>query len=316
MITLLTKTFRSLCILGFALAVQHGPTPATAHEAPIRVVVVGEDSDPNAVPRNNEIYKRVVAELQQSLLRENITVIDEDMIAVKLGFNFESQRNKQELLQTLSVANETTDATVQSRLGFIFAVFPNVQEMEFTRKVTVRVRGQIYDLKSLQALSSFEVETAEAITVPKKDSLCNDVCLLEAIGEHSKTLARELGAVLNTKLHILVESGQYPGLLQGTAEPQKTAVAGDGVLMSVYTVKFILLDQSDVLRTVSSLEKSHVREIELLKSSGTERIYSVTTNKNLGDFESLIMNILLAQGLDLKRLRFTAFGSEIVIEAL
>ena len=98
-----------------------------AHEAPIRVVVLGEDSDRNAVSRSSEIYTRVVAELQQSLIRENITVIDEDMIAVKLGFSYNTDRTKQELIQTLSIANETTDATVRSRLGVIFAIFPNIR---------------------------------------------------------------------------------------------------------------------------------------------------------------------------------------------
>ena len=126
--------------------------PACAHEAPIRVVVLGEDSDRNAVSRSSEIYTRVVAELQQSLIRENITVIDEDMIAVKLGFSYNEDRTKQELIQTLSIANETTDATVRSRLGVVFAIFPNIQEMSMTRKLTVRVRGQIYDLKTLRAL--------------------------------------------------------------------------------------------------------------------------------------------------------------------
>ena len=62
-----------------------GALPSSAHEAPIRVVILGEDSDQNAVSRSNEIYKRVVAELQQAWIRENITVIDEDMIAVRLG---------------------------------------------------------------------------------------------------------------------------------------------------------------------------------------------------------------------------------------
>ncbi len=81
------------------------PLSVTAHEAPIRVVVLGEDSDRNAVPRSNEIYKRVVAELQQSLIRENITVIDEDMIAVKLSFSYNEDRTKQELIQTLAIAN-------------------------------------------------------------------------------------------------------------------------------------------------------------------------------------------------------------------
>ena len=125
------------------------PFTAFAHEAPIRVVVLGEDSDRNAVSRSSEVYTRVVAELQQSLIRENITVIDEDMIAVKLGFSYNEDRSKQELIQTLSIANETTDATVRSRLGVVFAIFPNIQEMSMTRKLTVRVRGQIYDLKTL-----------------------------------------------------------------------------------------------------------------------------------------------------------------------
>ena len=47
-----------------------------SHEAEIRVVVVGEDSDTNSVSRSNEIYKRVVSNLQQTLIRENIFVID------------------------------------------------------------------------------------------------------------------------------------------------------------------------------------------------------------------------------------------------
>jgi len=157
-----------------------------AHEAPIRVVVLGEDSDRNAVSRSSEIYTRVVAELQQSLIRENITVIDEDMIAVKLGFSYNTDRTKQELIQTLSIANETTDATVRSRLGVIFAIFPNIQEMSMTRKLTVRVRGQIYDLKSLRALSSFEVSAPETVTLPKKASMCNDMCVVEKAGEVSR----------------------------------------------------------------------------------------------------------------------------------
>ena len=142
-----------------------------AHEAPIRVVVLGEDSDRDSVNRSSEIYKRVVAELQQSMIRENITVIDEDMIAVKLGFSYNTDRTKQELIQTLSIANETTDATVRSRLGVIFAIFPNIQEMSMTRKLTVRVRGQIYDLKSLRALSSFEESAPEKVEISESKQI-------------------------------------------------------------------------------------------------------------------------------------------------
>ena len=294
----------------FVLASQ-----AYAHEAPIRVVVLGEDSDRNAVSRSSEIYARVVAELQQSLIRENITVIDEDMIAVKLGFSYNEDRTKQELIQTLSIANETTDATVRSRLGVIFAIFPNIQEMSMTRKLTVRVRGQIYDLKSLRALSSFEVSAPETVTLPKKASMCNDMCVEEKAGDVSRELARELGAVLSQKLHIVIEDSAYAGDMTGSASGGG-APAGDGVLESVYTLEFNLMKNSDVLRAVRALESSVVREIELLKSNNTQRVYSVSTNKDLGDLEERIMMILLDLGIDIDRLRFSSFGTKLSIEAL
>lgn len=303
---------RLLFILGTILltSVSH----LHAHEAPIRVVVVGEDSDRNSVSRTSEIYTRVIAELQQALIRDNITVIDEDMIAVKLGFSFNTNRNKQELIQTLSLANQTTDATVQSRLGVVFAIFPNVKEMSVSRQLEVRVRGQVYDLKTLRALSSFEVKAPEAVLLPKSETACNQLCVVEKAGEVSRELARELGAVLSQKLHIVVEDSAYAGNLAGSASG--SVAAGDGVLESVYTLKFNLMKNSDVLRAVRALEAKTVREIELLKSSTTQRIYSVTTNKDLGDLEERIMIILMDLGVDIDRLRFSSFGTELVIEAL
>ena len=67
------KLLAFICIIASLLV----PMSVSAHEAPIRVVVLGEDSDRNAVSRSSKIYRRVVAEFQQSLLRENITVICE-----------------------------------------------------------------------------------------------------------------------------------------------------------------------------------------------------------------------------------------------
>lgn len=305
--------FRSAVLATF-VALQMLAGHLYAHEAPIRVVVLGEDVDGDSIPRSNEIYKRVVAELQQSLIRDNITVIDEDMIAVRLGFSYSQFRDKQELIQTLSIANETTDATVRSRLGVVFAIFPNVQELSMTRRLSVRVRGQLYDLKTLRALSSFEVTSPEAITLSQDPSLCNRLCVEEKAGEVAVELARELGAVLSQKLHIVVEDQGYGTDLGGSASGY--SAAGDGVLQSVYTVKFSLMKNSDVLRAVRAMEASVVREIELIKSNNTQRVYSVTTNKDLGDLEERIMMILLDLGVNIDRLRFSAFGTELSIEAL
>lgn len=277
-------------------------------QAPIRVVVVGEDSDANSVPRSNEIYKRVVSELQQSMIRENITVIDEDMIAVRLGFSFNEDRTRQELIQTLSVANSTTDALVRTRLGVIFSIFPNVQDMSMTRKLTVRVRGQIYDLETLRALSSFEVSSPETVTIPRDTSMCNRLCVEERAGEVAVGLAREVGAILNQKLRIVIEDS-------GVASAGGGAVT-NASLESVYTVEFNLMQNSDVLRAIRALEATAVRDIELMKSTATQRVYSITTNKNIGELEERVMIILLDLGVNIDRLRFSAFGSQLKIEAL
>ena len=67
---------------------------ACSHNEAIRVVVVGEDSDVASINRSNEIYKRVVAQIQEALIKDKIFVVDEDMLAVKLGFTYNENRTK------------------------------------------------------------------------------------------------------------------------------------------------------------------------------------------------------------------------------
>ena len=45
---------------------------AWANSKTITMVIIGEDADKNAIKRSSEIYKRVVTELQQSLINKNI----------------------------------------------------------------------------------------------------------------------------------------------------------------------------------------------------------------------------------------------------
>jgi hypothetical protein len=171
----------------------------------IRVVITGEDSDKNSIERTSEIFKRVISQLQESLNRGNYYVIDEDMLGVKLGFSFNSRRPKTELIETLMVANETEDATIQSRLAVVFAIFPQVKDLSATRKLEVRIRGDVYDLETLRPLSNFEYKPQKAYLIPKNSSQCDSLCVEEALGEKSKDVARELGDVLTKKLDLAIQ---------------------------------------------------------------------------------------------------------------
>ena len=177
----------------------------TQVNAQTRVVITGEDSNKNSIERTSEVFKRVISQLQESLSRGNYYVIDEDMLGVKLGFSFNSRRPKTELIETLMVANQTEDATVQSRLAVVFAIFPQVKDLSATRKLEVRIRGDVYDLETLRPLANFEYKPKKAYLIPKSSSQCDNLCVEEALGEKSREVARELGDVLTKKLDLAVQ---------------------------------------------------------------------------------------------------------------
>ena len=284
-----------------------------AHEVNARVIAIGEDEDAIAVPKTNEIYKRVIMKMQEALLRHKIFVIDEDMVAVKLGFDIPSRRSKTDILQMMQVVNTTTDATVQTRLLVLFSIIPNIQEMDFTRKLTVRVRGQIFDLATLRALSSFEVSNPESVPVPKKASLCNDLCVQEKAGEIAGDLTTELGAILIKKLEKIIESNG----MTGSAGGGSTASSSETALGQVFTLKMKLFKRSTLLKVKKALEKTDgITEIKKIKGTETQNIYSVNTNMNLGDLEEALMEVLMENDVDIDNVNFKSFGTEISAEVL
>ena len=83
-----------------------------------------------------------------------------------------------------------------------------------------------------------------------------------------------------------------------------------------YTLTFDLLPRDAVIKIVRQLEASSVDEIELLKSSTTQRVYSVRTNLALMNFEEQVMLALMDQGLELEQLRINSSGDNLSIERL
>lgn len=266
---------------------------ANAHSTSLSMVVIGEDSDKNAVKRSSEIYKRVVTELQQSLIDKKIYVVDEDMISARLGFNYSENRNKQDLIKALSIANSTNDARVRSRFGVVFAIFPNIQEMSVTKKISVRLRGQIFDLRNQRALSSFEVKSQKFISIPKDPSICNDLCEEEKIGDLSISLSSNLGSTLIEKLEGLI-----------AAEDEKTVAnkkeSSKEPLINTYTVVFINITKENIKKAISQIENDASMEIELLNAKEKERTYSIRAKKSLIEMESIVLKALKRNGLNEK----------------
>lgn len=268
---------------------------AYANSATITMIAIGEDSDKSSVKRSSEIYKRVVTELQQSLMENNIYVVDEDMISSRLGFNYSENRNKQDLIKTLSIANSTNDARVRSRFALVFSVFPNIQVMSMTKKVTVRIRAQLFDLRNQRALNSFEVKSQKPLSIPKDPSICNELCLDEKIGDISIGLSEQLGNSIIDKFHVVLEKESQIENLQSNTKPKE-------ILKNTYTIGFKNISKEKIKKAIDLLlEKNTDIEIEMLKADQSERIYSLRARKSLIETESLVLNALKETGINERR---------------
>ena len=81
-----------------------------------------------------------------------------------------------------------------------------------------------------------------------------------------------------------------------------------------YTLNFQLFETRDVLKLARAMEDSHVREIELIKSSTTSRIYSVATSLSELEFEEILMNLMLDLNIDIDRVTIVTSNGKFSIE--
>ena len=185
----------------FALAACTGtPHPAISAEDP-NILILGEDSDPDSVPRNNRIFKRVLNAVSNQLSDEGFNVYDETAVTLD---DFVQGRSRRTDAEIIDIARSIKRPPID--VGVIFSIYGTHKKLTYTAKVKTRIEGRLLNVKTGQRLGNFEVDMPEAENVPRD---CNRDCLLEEVGKQSKELAQDLGAVLATKLAHIVDKGGY-----------------------------------------------------------------------------------------------------------
>lgn len=274
--------------------------------AETRVVVTGEDSNPRSTVRTSEVFKRVISQLQESMARSGYEVIDEDMLGVKLGFSFNSRRPKTELIETLMLANQTEDATVQSRLAVVFAIFPQIKTMSVSKKLEVRIRGDIYDLDSMRALATFEYKNKKAILVPKNN--CDSLCVEEKLGENAREVARELGDVIVQKLNIAVKN-----ITGGGASTQGSTTA----IPKTFNLVLIRFKTAQAVGFKQAMQAvDGIKDFKTISVQTSQRRMSITTAHDIGMLEEFILESMMAAGIDINNVRVEMNSNELIVENL
>mgnify|MGYP000132615007 CR=1 FL=1 len=229
----------TLAIASTMIMASHAPASAQTGTN-IRVLVMGEDSDPASVKRSSDIFKRVLAEMKGSMMRYDFKMSDEEAIAVDLGWKITDRRPKSELLEAAKLADASPDATHHNRAMVLFRIHATAKDLEFSNKVTTRIDGEIYDLATNQFLDTFELAPA-AYSAPAD---CNSVCISEVVGGKAREIAMSLGDILGKKLAYLSPSDN-----NGNTSVGSSTNAGYGMI-TTYTVTLRHFDTREGLSII------------------------------------------------------------------
>lgn len=253
----------------------------------------------------SDIFKRVIAELKGSMQRYGFQMVDEESLAVDLGWAITERRPKTELLQVAKLANSSNVASHHVRAMVLFRIHAFKQDLNFSTKVQVRLDGEIYDVTNNNFLGTFEIPR-ESYPAPAD---CNAGCLSEVVGDHAREIATSLGDVLGKKLDRL------------TIDPGRrnvSASTGDG-LISTYTLTFRHFNTAEVMSIIGvmSEEFPEYSSHDLITKRPGVRRYSYTSGARPAKIEEWMTILLMDMGFDPDRdFEMILRGNEIMIEKL
>lgn len=195
---------RSLCtalVLTLMLALQ---TARADPPRPVNVLVVTEDFDPDTIPRDNRIYDRVIAALQESLNVRGFQVYEETGVSMAITAPHQTRRRDEELFELASHIAPPMDAVV------IFQIYASIQRgVTDIRYPKILITSRVLNVNTHKVIATFEI--GGDTEFPPLPLGCNSrECLYDEVGKQARLIAADLGQVLADKMaaEIAVASGQ------------------------------------------------------------------------------------------------------------
>ena len=296
-------------------------TTETRPSTNIPVLVMGEDSDPTTVKRSSDIFKRVLAELKGSMQRYNYRMVDEEHVAVELGFTIRERRPKTELIQMAQMFNQSGKARNRVRAWVLFRIHASAKKLSFATQVFTRIDGEIYDAVTNQFLDTFEIPQ-QKYPAPA-DCLDNKLCITEVVGAKAREIATDLGDILAKKLLRYAPPKQVAGPV--TAQPggavpvtRAPAPAHSG-MVTTYELALRHFDAREALSIVGVMsdEFPGYSSHELLSKGSAIRKYEYVTSATAAKLDEWLSILMNDMGFDIgTQVNVSVSGNEIVVDKL
>jgi hypothetical protein len=182
------------------------PHPSLAQDS-LNILVMGEDADKDAVPRNNRVFKRVHQALINRFNDEGFDVFDETVVTRDIAVQGRLRRSDAELFDIArTVTRPPIDVVV------VFSIYTHTKKKTYFARSEIYIAGRILSVKDGRSLSSFNVKSPkEWVTAPN----CEQDCLLETVGDYVEILGNKLGVALisKTKGINFIRKGQEKSLM-------------------------------------------------------------------------------------------------------
>ena len=193
---------RAITALGALLvcfAALMSPTVAKAAAQNPTILIMAEDADADGVPRKSRISTRILNELVTQLHNQGFDVYDETAVTLDTHKQGRSRRTDAELVDVArSVRKPPIDVVV------FFTVFASTTRKTYTNELNLRVVGRLLSTQDGRRLGNWEESVPRRWSLPNRcfpegQGVSRD-CLLEAVGDDAKIIAREVGSILVEKL--------------------------------------------------------------------------------------------------------------------
>lgn len=173
----------------------------------INLLVMGEDADEDTVPRDSRVFKRVISALQNQISDQGFNIYDETAVTMD---NFTQGRVRRADNELLDIARSITRPPID--VVVVFSLYARANnEKSYKMEADAFITGRMLDAKSGKFLGEFEVDKLRPWSLKPP---CNRECIIDSVGDKSRELANDLGAVLAEKLDWMV-GGDSSGTERG-----------------------------------------------------------------------------------------------------
>ncbi|NVK01078.1 MAG: hypothetical protein HWE12_06005 [Oceanospirillaceae bacterium] len=294
----------SLCGLALSGAVIVSPSALAQSADNVRVLVMGEDSDPRSMKRSSTGFREVLSELKRSMAMHGFRMVDEEAVAVDLGWNITERRSKVELMQTIKAMNESKMANHQAPVMAVFSINSRMEKVgNIGNKISILIDGELYDIRSNQFLNSFDLPR-KSYPAPAD---CGPTCASDLIRDNAGDIAAGVGDALGKQLAYLQSA------------PSQQTAGNDGGLNVPYTLVLSRVSTSEALGIIDTMSNEFPGYVthDLIDKNPAVRRYSYTSSARPAKIEEW-MNILLGDmGMQPgSQVEIMVDGTEIRVERL